>query len=306
MATIYSRKTFGLFDNGCFQDGTNKNFTSYSTYKLDSLSGDTCIAVDYNVYGSATQGSEFIKVDPENKYYQLGISVKTIQNNYLGNPGSGHLGIACYDINKSYIAHHQSFSILNTTLTRAASPGDTTIYIARGDWSNSPTAYRRSINFYPAGSPYSIVGGYSRFNVFDWNNGGYQLNGITDIGGGEWSVSLSNSLPNWGYSLPIGTPVGNTYAGSTYTYVLGNPNYPSNWTTYVSSILTGYSRNVAPPANKFRDQTKFIKFLNLRNYNYRTQNSGNSARYLIDNIIFVECKGNAAYPNSLFSRSNVL
>lgn len=303
MGIVYNRRTFGLFDNGCFQDGTNKTFEGLNTYTSDSLSGNTCVAVDYNVYGGGFIGGDYVQVDPENKYYQMGVSVKTIQNNYLGNPGSGHLGFACYDINKNFISHHQAFSRYNTTLTRAASPGDTTIYIARGDWSNSSTNHVRSINFYPAGSPYTNAGGYSRFNLF---NPGYNLNGITSLGGGEWSVALSSALPNWGYSLPIGTPVGNTYSGGTYNYAFGAPVYPSSWTTYVTPVMHGYVTGGASSGANFRDQTKFVRFLNLRNYNYRTQNAGDSARYLLDNILFVECKGNNAYDNSLFSRTEVL
>ena len=302
MGVVYNRRTFGLFENGCFQNGSNTNFPNYSTYTLDSLSGNTCGAVNSNVYGSGALGTEFVPVDPENKYYQFAVSVKTIQNNYLGNPGSGFLGFGCYDENKNFISHHQGFSVENTTLTRAASPGDTTIYIARGDWSNSTTNHVRSINFYPAGSPYSTPGGYSRFNLY---NPGYQLNGITSLGGGEWSVALSSSLPNWGYSLPVGTPLGRTFSGSTYNYALGSPNYPSTWTTYVTPVMHGYVTDASAGGANFRDQTKYIKFLNLRNYNYRTQTGGNSARYLIDNVILVECKGNNAYPNSLFSRTEV-
>jgi hypothetical protein len=302
MGIVYNRRTFGLFENGCFQNGSNTNFPNYSIYTADSLSGNTCGAIDYNSYGPSVFGSEYVPVDPENKHYQFSVSVRTIQNNYLGNPGSGHLGFACYDASKTFISHHQGFSIENTTLTRAATPGDTVIYIARGDWSNSTTNHVRSINFYPAGSPYSIVGRYSRFNLF---NPGYQLNGITSLGGGEWSVALSNPLPNWGYSLPIGTPVGRTFSGGTFNYALGAPNYPSSWTTYVTPVMHGYVINAAASGANFRDQTKYIRFLNLVNYNYLTQNAGNSARYLIDNVILVECKGNNAYPNSLFSRTEV-
>lgn len=302
MGSTYNRKTFGLFENGCFQNGSNTNFPNYAVHTLDSLSGTTCGSINYNVYGSAVLGSEFIPVDPENKYYQFSVSVKTIQNNYLGNPGSGYLGFGCYDANKTFIGHNQAFSVENTTLTRAASSGDTTIYIARGDWSNSSTNHIRSINFYPAGSPYTTAGRYSRFNLY---NPGYQLNGITSLGGGEWSVALSNPLPNWGYSLPIGTPVGRTTSGGTYNYALGNPNYPSDWTTYVTPVMHGYVIDSPSSGANFRDQTKYIKFLNLRNHNYRTQQAGDSARYLIDNIILVECKGNNAYPNNLFSRTEV-
>lgn len=303
MTVVYNRRTFGLFDNGCFQDATNRNFTNYNSYTADSLSNGSCVAVNYNVYGSSAQGTEYVPVDPENKHYQMAVSVKTIQASYNNRNGSGHLGFACYDEDKNFIDHYRSFSTKNTTLTRAASPGDTTIYIGRGDWSNSSTTHYRSINFYPANSPYSSVGGYTRFNMY---RPGYQQNGITQISASEWSVALHFALPDFGYSLPIGTPVGNTNAGSTFNYALGAPIYPTDWTTYVTGVMHGYVTDQLAGGANFRDQTKYIKFLNLRNYNYRSERDGDSARYLIDNIIFVECPNGVAFPDKLFERSSTL
>jgi len=304
MGVVYNRKTFGLFINGCFQDGTNRNFTAYNAYSLDNLSNDSCVGVvSYNTYGGSAQGNEFVPVDPENKSYQFSVSVRTLQNNYLGNPGSGHLGFSCFDSEKLFIGHHQAFSVENTTLTRVASPGDTLIYIARGDWSNSTTNHMRSINFYFPNSPHPTVGGYSRFNLF---NPGYKLNGIAQISANEWSVELNSPLPNWGYSFSIGTELGRTFSGGTYNYALGAPNYPSTWTTYVTGVMSGYVLNGSSSGANFRDQTKFIKFLNLRNFNFRTQTAGDGARYLLDNIILVECPNNVAFPTSMFSRSKVL
>jgi hypothetical protein len=303
MGLVHNRKTFGLFDNGCFQDGTNRNFEFYESYTLDSLSGNTCVGiVNFNDYGSSVQGGEFVPVDPSNKSYQFACSVRTIQNNYLGNPGSGHLGFACYDENLNFIGHHQAYSTQNTTLTRAANPGDTVIFVGRGDWPNSTTNHVRSLNFYFPGSPYPNVGGYSRYNLY---NPGYSLNGITQISASEWRVNLDRPLPNWGYSFSVGTAVGQAQAGGTFNYALGAPNYPSAWTTYVTGVMSGYVLNGASSGANFRDQTKFIKFLNLANYNFRTQTAGASAKYLIDNVILVECPLGQPFPNSMFSRSNV-
>lgn len=290
MAAITGRRQFGLFTNGQAQDGTNTNFAPYNYTNEDALSGDGCFVVDYNVYGSGMEGQELVPVDPENEYYQFSVSVKTKTNNYLGNPGSGHLGFACYDINQTFIGHHQAYSVLNTTLTRAASPGDTVIYVGRGDWPNSTTNHVRSLNFYFSGSPYPNVGGYSRYNLF---NPGYSLNGITQISGSEWQVNLDRALPNWGYTFAVGTAVGQAQSGGSYNYALGAPNYPSTWTTYTTAVMHGYVVNGASSGANFRDQTKFIRFLNLRNYNYRTQSAGDSARYYIDNIMLVRLKPDA-------------
>lgn len=304
MATVYNRRSFGLFDNGCFQDGTNRNFTGYNLYTTDSISGSACVGVvSYNSYGSRYEGSQFVKVNPETKFYQMAVSVRTISNNYLGNPGSGHLGFACYDAEQRFISPHQGYSTQNAVLTRAASPGDTVIYINRGDWSNSTTAHIRSINFYFPGSPFPNVGGYSRYNLY---SPGYQLDGITQVSASEWRVDLENPLPNFGYPYVVGTELGRTQSGAIYNYVFGSPNYPHTWTTYVSPVMHGYVTNRSASSANFRDQTRFIRFLNLRNHNFRTERAGDSARYLIDNIILVECPSGNPYPNYMFSRSNVL
>jgi hypothetical protein len=301
MGAITGRRQFGLFNNGQAQDGTNRNFTTYRYTNDDALSGDGCFVVDFNTYGGTMLGNEFIPVDPENDYYQFSVSVKTKTPNYLGNLGSGHLGFACYDASYSFISHHQAYSSRNTTLTRAASPGDTVIYVGRGDWPNSTTNSIRSLNFYFTGSPYPNVGGYSRFNLY---NPGYSLNGITQISSSEWQVNLDRPLPNWGYTYAVGTAVGQAQSGGTYNYALGAPNYPSTWTTYTTGAMHGYVTNSASSGANFRDQTKYIKFLNLMNYNFRTQTAGASAQYYIDNIMLIKLKPPVPSSGTNFTQVN--
>lgn len=291
MAAFTGNSKFGLFKNGQAQEATDNYFEAYNYTSADSLSGDGCFAVDYNVYGSGMQGSEYIPVDPENESYILSVAVKTYQRNYLNNLGSGHLGFGCYDANKNFISHYHAFSTSNTTLSRAANPGDTTIYITNADSGmvsgmNSASSHFRSLNFYFAGSPYPTVGGYSRYNMY----AKVVRNSITQTAQGDWEITFTTGLPNWGYSFAVGTNVGRTYAGGSYNYALGAPTYPETWTTYTTGVMSGYVLNTASSGATFRDQTKFIKFLNLRNYNYRTQNAGDSARYYVDNIFLHKIK----------------
>jgi hypothetical protein len=110
-------------------------------------------------------------------------------------------------------------------------------------------------------------------------------------------------MPNIGYATPAGTPISVGQAGGTFNYALGAPNYPETWTTYTTSPFTGENRNSSIP---FRQATKYIRFLNLVNYNYREETVGNSARYLIDNVILVQSPNNQALPSSFFNRTNVL
>ena len=292
MVAVTGRRQFGLYTNGQAQYGDNTNFSYWNHTTDDSLSGDGCFLMHRtNAYGATALGDEYVPVDPENNAYVASISVKTKTTNYLGNLGSGHLGFGCYDINKNFISHHQAFSTSNTTLSRAANPGDTKIYIANANSTiisrlNSATSHYRSLNFYFAGSPYPTVGGYTRYNMY----ANVVQNSITQTGSGDWEITFTTGLPNWGYSYAVGTPVGNAYSGGSYNYAFGAPNYPTTWTTYTTPVMTGYVTGTASSGADFRDGTKYIKFLNLVNYNYRTQTAGVSATYYLDNIMFYRVK----------------
>lgn len=290
MGAISGRRKLGLFESGRAQNPTDSDWTNvYSYYTNDKLSGDGCWGMVTNIYGSTAICGDYIPVDPENKHYILTASVKTIATNYLGNNGSGHMGFAAYDVNKTFIGHAQAFSTDNTTLSRAASPGDTTIYITSASANmisamNSATAHIRSLNFYFTGSPYPTVGGYTRYNMY----ASVVRNSITQTGSGDWEITFTSGLPNWGYTFAVGTPVGRSFAGGSYNYALGAPIYPTEWTTYTSGVMHGYVNGAASSGASFRDGTKFIRWLNLRNYNYRTQRDGDSANYLLDNIQLLE------------------
>jgi hypothetical protein len=291
MATVYSRGLFGLFDDGCFRRG-NAKYASYNLYTDDALTYGQCGVVDYNTYGSGFYSSDRVEIDTS-KYYQFAISVKTIQRSYNNRLGSGHLGIRMYDKNGGLLQYGsaQTAGSRTSALTREASPGDTVIYI------NEPWSGTNSftyISFYPPSHPdYSTAYYWTQFNRT------YDDTSYTDIGGGEYTITLDSGLPNWGYSLPAGTPVlqRRGYINPNI-YQLGAPSYPETWTTYVSGVLHGEIFN----GGYFRNGTKYVSFLNLRNYNYRTETAGNSARYLIDNLLWVECPNGQAWPSKLFSR----
>jgi len=288
MSLIYNRKTTGLFENGAAQKGDNTNFSGYTTRTTsgDYLSnGRSLYMSNVNARGSGTLGAQYIPVDTS-KVYQLAYSVKTITQSYNNRNGSGHLGYACYDENKTFIDLRNLKGIGNTQLTRAASPGDTTIYV-----SDASGWYTGTVHYFLAymifGGIYPFSGGYSRYNVA---SNGYTASTITNLGGGEWSIGLQSGMPTWSGALdsngeyPVGTYISNGRAGGTYNYALGAPVYPQTWTTY-STVCTGTARSTGPT---FRHGTKFIKFLNLRNYNYRSENAGDAALYAMDNLFFGE------------------
>lgn len=288
MAAFTGRASFGMFNNSQAQLGTDQYFTSYNYTTNDALSGDGCFAVDYNSYGSGMQGDQYVKVDPKNHYYVLSASLKTYQQSYNGRNGSGHLGFGCYDRFKSFISHYNIANTLGAQLTRAASPGDMVIYINRGDWRNAnggSSGHTISLNFFPATQvdfDYERAPGrYSRVGIYSsaWSS-------ITNMGGGEYRVNLNRPVPG-GHSYPVGTWVYQTQSGGTYNYALGAPVYPTTWTTYTTGVMHGFGDWSGAG---FRWGTTYIRWLNLRNYNYRNERSGDSARYYIDNITFYRVK----------------
>jgi len=310
---IYNRRTYGLFENGCFQLGYVKNFSVFTTYTAESYSGNACAGVLSNVYGATALGDEYVEIDTS-KTYQLGVAVKTIQLNYLGHPGSGHLGFACYDSKKRFIDRRNCGGRGNTYLSRDANPGDSFIYVqSSSDWIVGDVAtvtaqkyYFRHVIFFPATHPeYNIPHYYTRIGFGDFN---IYYKSMTQTTNGDWQLELcdyqnnSITLPDIGYPLPAGTPVSRGVAGGTYNYVLGNPDYPEEWTFFISGAITGEHGYLD---NKFKYATKYIRFLNLRNYNYRTETAGDSARYLLDNILLLECPDGKLYDKSVFMRRDV-
>ncbi len=97
------------------------------------------------------------------------------------------------------------------------------------------------------GGDYPYSEGYTRYWV---PNDAYANNALTDLGSGEWSITLNSGLPTWSAALdgngdyPIGTYLSNGRAGGTYNYAMGAPVYPQTWTTY-SAVCTGEGRGSA-------------------------------------------------------------
>lgn len=310
MGIVYNRRNLGLYNNGQFTEG-NDGFSGLTLYTGSPapLSGTHCVKVESPVYGTSFLSDDYIPVDTS-KYYQHSVSVKTTANNYLGNPGSGHLGFSCYDEKKRFIDLRTQGGIGNTTLAKDLNAGDSYVYItSNSGWraDNSNQVFNH-ILLYPATHPeFSTAHEYTRIGYGDyniWYDGtatvltgsppAYRLRLTTS------DLTTATTFPDIGYSTPSGTPVANGQSGGTYNYAHGAPDYPATWTTYTTTPFTGESRNSTQP---FRFATKYIKFLNLRNYNYRTETSGASAEYLIDNVMLVECPGGKAWPDKLFSRT---
>lgn len=266
MGVVGGQRKFGFFD-GKLSTGDNSQFTWGTYQSTGGPDGGPYLQVTGGG-GATAYSSDYIEIDPSNSY-QMVAYLKTISNGSSGNAAGGHVGFATYDKNKSFIDLRNCKGQGDTTLTRAASPGDTTIYVADASgWSTSSSGHQRGIILFGGQYPYSD--GYSRYTV---TSDAYATDAITDLGGGEYSVTLNNGLGTYsdvlsGGSYPIGTYISNGVAGGTFSYALGAPNYPSTWTRYQTDVFTGESRNSSTP---FRYGTKYIRFMILRNYNRRTE-----------------------------------
>ena len=307
MATIGGRDNFGLFTNGDFRDGTVGQFNFGTFSKAQSFDGLGCVTVTGG-NGSTYLGSQFLEVDTS-KTYQMITYAKTIARGSTNNDlAGGHIGFACYDKNKTFVDLTNCGGLGNTTLSRAASPGDSIIYLtSNSGWYTgadvtNQRAYFRILQFFPASHPdYGTAHEYTRFN----NRSYYRMEQTAQ---GDWAVYIDantssqfntytpSTLPNYGYSLPAGTPVSRGSAGGTFNYALGAPNYPEGtWTRYATPPFTGESRNSGYP---FRYATKYIKFMILRNYNNRND-SPQDHQWALDRIFFGQCLNGRDYRDSL-------
>ena len=268
MGVVGGPRNHGLFDNANFRKKSNSNFT-WGTYRATGGPNNGPYLEVTGGGGSGAQSTNFIEVDTSFNYRMV-CYAKTITPGSSGNNAGGHIGFNCYDSNYNRIDLRHCKGLGDTQLTRAASPGDTTIYVSSiSGWSNSSTNHQRGFMLFGGQYPYS--GGYTRYAV---TSNGYVQNGLTDIGGGEYTITLASGLGTYSDALngsnqyPVGTYVANGRAGGTYNYALSNPSYPTTWTRYTTSVFTGESRNSSTP---FRYGTKYIRFLILRNYNRRTE-----------------------------------
>jgi hypothetical protein len=310
MGINYNQKAKNLFSNGHAQLGNNTEFTSYSYSADESLTIGGSFLLTSNIYGNSYIGNR-VAVDTS-KYYQFAINIRTTQRSYNNRLGSGHLGFACYDAKDRFIDLRNCGGIGDTYISRDLNAGDEYVYIqSASGWEtgtlSSGNIIFRGLIIYPATHPeYSEPHKYSRIGLGDYNIG---YNEIVQMPEGDWRLKISNLsnvsmvMPNIGYPTPTGTPISRGVAGGTFNYALGAPEYPETWTTYTTPIFTGENRNSGYP---FRFATKYIRFMNLINYNWRNERGGDSAKYAIDSVFLVQLPTNRkSIPTSFFRRKVV-
>jgi hypothetical protein len=288
MATFYgTEKQFGYFGNGDFEVNSNANWTFGTINSSSAYEGQYCLQ-RIGGAGAVAFSTEYIPVDTS-QTYQMITYARTLQRGSQNNSlAGGHLGFACYDKNKLFIDLQSLGGIGDTVLTRDLVAGDSFAYISSStNWSTDVNAIFRNLILYPATHPdYSTPYQYTRIGFGDFNI--YYSASITAMPEGDFRLQLVNAsnvpvtFPNIGYPTPAGTPVSNGRAGGTYNYPFSNPTYPETWTRYATAPFTGESRNSSIP---FRFGTKFIRFMVLMNFNFRTETPQDHI-WAIDNVFF--------------------
>ena len=292
-----SLPSYGWYENGNVSHGSNKNFT-WGTYQSTGGPDNGPYLQVTGGNGGTAQSTDFIEIPDTSANYQILCYVKTFSRDSNNNLAGGHIGMATYNADYQHIDLRNCGGLGNTTLSRPLAVGDDKAYItSNSGWYDGTTYYFKTFCMYPAGSPYTAYE-YTRVGL---NEGGFytQDGGPTLTGNGDYEVDLKNSsnsditMPDLGYgTMATGTPVMNGRAGGSYCYSLGAPNYPETWTQYATSVFTGENRNSSTP---FRYDTKYVKFLILRNYNQRT--GPKDCVWGISNIFFGRVAGNRTYNN---------
>ena len=297
MGIGYGKKNLGFMTNGQAEYGDNTNFTIYDYYDSDSYSGNGCFRCDNTGTANST---EYIEVDTSQSY-RLSVMVKGIANNYLGNPPSGYLGYTCYDSSFRYISLLHCGGLGNTTLSRDLTAGDTKFYITSdAGWYIGTNQAWNFMGIYPATHPeFSTAYEYTRLSGYRYDS----TTNFTLTAQGDYEVNLDAAFPDIGYDTPAGTPVMNARYGSGHNYACSvNQIYSFDWTQYTSGIMTGEGRSGGAT---FRYATKYIRFLDLKNYRHRNETAGAAAQYLLDNIILVKIN-NQDPDQKLFATNRIM
>lgn len=309
MAIVYGPKNYGLYVNGDLEYGNTYNWTaasggmpSYSgntsIYSTDAYRGNYSLKVSTAyAYAPTFISDNFVEVDTT-QYYVFSLMGRTLTrsspNNYHG---QGYTGIACYDQFYNPIYLPMCYQGNGTTLSRALNPGDSYAYITSSTgWNTSSSYYYRHLMINPATHPYySTPYGYTRIGQGDYD---LYYNQTITYTGTDYRLTLQDyagnaiTMPNIGYSLPIGTPVFNGLDGGTYNYNInsGYSVFTGSWARYTSGVITGtsYDSSVA-----FRQGTKYIKFMMLPNYNVYTETT--PPTFLLDDILAMKSPTSRTY-----------
>lgn len=239
---IYPPYNLNLVYNGTGDTGDNSGWSgwTYSSTEGDESLGSFTATITNQVKTSDTSLAPQIDVT---KTYNLGMSVKASVS-----ASSVYLGFQCLDENKDNISFQRCWTnpAKNTTVAVATTIGSNTVTInpAAQAWyiTTTPFSY---IHFNPPTGTNEVTA----------TNDLYQISNI-NTSGSLWVLTLSTSLSK---VYPVGTLVGNSTSGSTFSYALAsNTTIGTSWTSY-NNTISGLNSATTPPAStQFRRGTKYI------------------------------------------------
>jgi len=310
MGASVLHNTFGMFENGDLHNGS-QGFSWASEYvssggplpnrdngylKINGGNGSSAVGTDKFYPDISDDGETLLK-----EYQQI-TYVKTLTLDSNGNQSGGHIGMFPYDEDNYRIDQRSLGGRANTYLSRDLTAGDSYAYVSSNSgWDTRSTYYYRHLVLYPEDHPkyyrahrYSRIG-YGQYNIY-YSNAGPELTSE-----GDYKLTLVNSsdspvtFPNIGYDTPSGTPVSNGRAGATYMYGNYMHTYPTDWTrAHVTYTTMGNFGD----GNYMPWGVKYLKFLILRNYTYRT--GPNDGSFAIANMFVGPKMGGKDY-SQIFS-----
>ncbi len=309
MGATVLHNTFGMFENGDLHNGS-EGFPWASEYvssggplpnrdngylKINGGNGSSAFGTDKFYPDIRDDGATLLKAYPQITY------MKTLTLDSNGNKSGGHIGMVPFDEDNNIIYQRHLGGRANTYLSRDLSAGDSYAYVSSNSgWDTRSNYIYRHLQIYPEDHPkYYRPHRYTRIGLGDYNIY-YSTNGPELTAQGDYKLTLVNSsntattFPDIGYDTPSGTPVSNGVAGSTYMYGNYMHTYPTDWTRVAVTYTTMGNFGMG---NYMPWGVKYLKFLILRNYTYRS--GPNDGSFAIANMFVGPKMGGKDYSQIL-------
>ncbi|MFT3964113.1 host specificity factor TipJ family phage tail protein [Propionivibrio sp.] len=240
-----------ILENGDASLGSNAHFSQLTYATSDGYGGGPHFT--YTGPAGEILGDDWIPIEADPTYKLRGAFRCEAASNLT------YAGVVCYDADKRVIPIQGSWRDpgKTTTLYEPAAEGSTSVKIlpAAEAW------FAPASPSWPAGSflQLGIELGFSDLPQLDCP----PITAIDTSNPAYWVLVLGAPLVR---AWAAGTPVGNSHAGSTYTYALLAGPVTSTWTEFSGSMSRQLDFSVEPGSSTLRAGTKYVRMLVLANY----------------------------------------